>query len=103
MQPGHTVATIDAAQLRASLLRAQADTASAMSQVASATASVTQAKSQLKLTELEFNRADKLIRNQHISQAKFDAALSRRDIGIATLGTNQTSDVTSRTSACGAN
>lgn len=85
VQAGQTVATIDAAQLRASLLRAQAEIASAKSQVAAARASVTQMKAQLTLAETEFQRAAKLVKNQHISQARFDTVQSQHEVSKATL------------------
>jgi len=51
---GQVVATIDTAQLKAQLLRAEAVIASAESQVAAAEASIAQAKAKLILAEQEF-------------------------------------------------
>lgn len=85
LKPGQTVAKIDAAQLRAQLLKAQAEIASAESQAAAAKASIAQAKAQLILAEQELDRAKRLVKKGHTSRETYDTRVSTRDVAKAAL------------------
>lgn len=89
VRPGDTLARIDSAQLRAQLLRAVADIASAESQVAQAAAQIAQSEAQLKLAERELERASSLVEKGHTSQETFDTRLSSRDVAKANLAASQ--------------
>ncbi len=85
VDPKQILALIDSAQLRAKLLRAEADIASARSMVAQAEAQIAQAKAQLKLSERELERASTLVKRGHTSQETYDTRLSQRDVSKANL------------------
>lgn len=85
VKKGDLLAKIDSAQLRAQLLRAEADIASAKSVVAQAEAQVAQAESQLKLAERELDRTSQLLERGHTSQENYDTRLSQRDVAKANL------------------
>ena len=85
VQPDQVVARIDTAQLRAQLLRAEADVASAQSQAAAAAASVAQAKAELLLAEQELQRASRLVRKGHTSEETYDTRVSRHAVAKANL------------------
>ncbi|MEM5536037.1 HlyD family efflux transporter periplasmic adaptor subunit [Neptuniibacter pectenicola] len=78
---GQVVATIDTAQLKAQLLRAEAVIASAESQVAAAEASIAQAKAKLILAEQELSRARELVKKGHTSKEAYDTHVS--DVAVA--------------------
>lgn len=85
VQAGQVVANIDDAQLKAQMLRAEADVASALSLVAQAEASIAQAKAQLILAEQELNRSTQLVDKGHTSREVYDTRLSHRDVAKANL------------------
>lgn len=85
VQADMIVATIDTAQLRAQLLRAQADTARSESEVAAARASIAQAQAQLVLAEQELERASRLVEQGHTSREVYDTRISERDVANANL------------------
>ncbi len=85
VRPGQIVARIDAAQLRAQLLRGQADIASAESQVAAAQAAIAQANAQFILAEQELERARILLRKGHTTKELYDTRVSQRDVAKANV------------------
>lgn len=85
VEPGKLIAEIDSAQLRAQLLRSEADIASAQSMVAQAKAQIAQANAQLVLAERELQRASVLVKRGHTSQETYDTRLSQRDVARANL------------------
>lgn len=82
---GDLLANIDSDQLRAQLLRAEADIASAQSVVAQAEAQVAQTEAQLHLAERELDRTSRLLERGHTSQENYDTRLSQRDVAKASL------------------
>jgi len=95
VKAGQLLARIDSAQLRAQLLRAEADIASAESLVAQAQAQIAQAEAQLKLSERELERASALVQRGHTSQETYDSRLSQRDVAKANLQASK-ANLTSR-------
>lgn len=89
VKPGTLLARIDSAQLRAQLLRAEADIASARSMVAQAEAQIAQADAQLRLAERELTRASTLVERGHTSQETHDSRLSQRDVAKANLAASK--------------
>lgn len=85
VRAGQVVANIDDAQLKAQLLRAEADVASALSLVAQAEASIAQAKAQLVLAEQELSRSTQLVDKGHTSREVYDTRVSQRDVAKANL------------------
>jgi HlyD family secretion protein len=85
VQPEESVALIDTAQLRAQLLRAQADVASSQSETASAQAAIAQAKAQLILAEQELKRSSSLVEKGHVSVETYDTHVSNREVAKANL------------------
>ena len=85
VKPDQLLATIDSAQLRAQLLRAEADIASAKSMVAQAEAQIAQAQAQLKRAERELERSSVLVKRGHTSEEVYDTRLSQRDVEKANL------------------
>lgn len=85
VKDGEHLASIDSAQLRAQLLRSEAEIASAQSLVAQAQAQITQTEAQLRLAERELERASALVERGHTSQETYDTKLSQRDVAKATL------------------
>jgi len=85
VQANQKLALIDAAQLRAQLLRAQAGIANAESQVAAAQAAIAQAKAQLILAEQELVRSSRLVKQGHTSREVHDTRFSRREVAKANL------------------
>lgn len=89
VQAGQTVATIDATQLQAQLLRARADVASAISEEAVAKAAIAQAKSQLVLAQQELARTSDLVKEGHTSRETYDTRLSQHNVAQANLASAQ--------------
>jgi len=85
VKAGQSLAKIDVAQLRAQLMRAEADVASAKSHVAAAHASIAQVKAQLLLAERELERTRQLVNKGHTSRETFDTRVSQRDVAKANL------------------
>lgn len=85
VRPGQVLASMDDAQLRAHLLKAQADVASARSLVAQAQASIAQAKAQLMLAEQEFDRTRVLIEKGHTSKENYDTRASQLAVATANV------------------
>ncbi|MEO1204776.1 MAG: HlyD family efflux transporter periplasmic adaptor subunit [Pseudomonadota bacterium] len=89
IRPGQLLAKIDSAQLRAQLLRAEADIASAESMVAQAEAQIAQVSAQLTLAERELERSSQLLERGHTSQETFDTRLSQRDVAKANVAASK--------------
>jgi HlyD family secretion protein len=85
VQPGQIVARMDASQMQAQLLRAEADVANAQSQVAAEEAAIAQAKAQLTLAEEQVRRSATLLRKNAVSQELHDTRVSQRDVAVAVL------------------
>ena len=85
VRQGDVVAQIDAAQLRAQYLKAEADTASAESQAAAAEATIAQARAQLILAEQELQRSATLIDKGHTSKETYDTRVSQSAVAKANL------------------
>lgn len=83
--PGQVLAKIETHQLRAQLLRAEADVASAQSLVASAQAAIAQAKAQQLLAEQEMARSQELVKQQLSSKEDFDTKVSHLAVAKANL------------------
>lgn len=85
VKAGEVVATIDDAQLKAQLLRAQADVASSEGLVAQAEATIAQTKAQLILANRELARSAQLVEKGHVSREVHDTRISQRDVAEANL------------------
>ncbi|MCT8986896.1 HlyD family secretion protein [Shewanella phaeophyticola] len=85
VQEQQVVAQINTDQLRAQLLGAEANVASAESQVASALATIEQAKAEEVLTEQELSRAKELVKDNHISKETYDTRVSQVAVAKAAL------------------
>jgi len=85
VEPGQTLARIDTDQLRVQLLRAEADAASAESQVISARASIAQAKAQQTLANKELSRSRELVQRDLISKEDYDTRVSQLAVAKAVL------------------
>lgn len=85
VQSGQVVAKVDTAQLKAQLLRADADIASAQSQAAAAEATVAQVKAQLLLAGQELERASRLVKQGHTSKETYDTRVSEHAVAKANL------------------
>ncbi|MGI9425966.1 MAG: HlyD family secretion protein [Hyphomicrobiaceae bacterium] len=89
VQADQTVARIDAAQLRAQRLRAEADIANAESQVAAAEAVIAQSKAKLILAEQELSRSSRLVKQGHTSAETYDTRVSEQAVAKANLSSAQ--------------
>lgn len=85
VEKGQKVAVIDSAQLKAQLLRANADVASAQSQAASAEATIAQMKAQLILASQELERTNSLFGKGHTTQEALDTRVSQKAVAEANL------------------
>ncbi len=85
VEPGQKLATINSAQLQAQLLRAEADVASANSDIAAARAAIAQVNAQLVLAKKELERADRLIKQDTVSQETYDTRKTEHDVARANL------------------
>jgi len=85
VKQGDSLAWMDSSELKARLLRAEADVASAESMVAQAQAQIAQSSAHLKLAEKELERATQLLQRGHTSQETYDTRLSTRDVAKANL------------------
>lgn len=83
VEPGQVVAKIETNQLRAQLLRAEADVASAQSLVASAQAAIAQAAAQQLLAEQELARSQELVKKHLSSKEDFDTKVSQLAVAKA--------------------
>ncbi|MBU3005443.1 HlyD family secretion protein [Paraglaciecola arctica] len=86
---GQVVATIETNQLRAQLLRAQADVAIAQSLVASAQATIAQTKAQQLLAEQELARSQELVKKQLSSKEDYDTKVSQLTVAKANVAAAQ--------------
>lgn len=85
VEAGHVVATIETTQLRAQLLRAQADVASAQSLVASAQAAIAQTQAQQLLAEQELARSQELVKKHLSSKEDYDTKVSQVAVAKANV------------------
>lgn len=85
IQPDQVIARIDARQLQAQLLQAEATVASTESQVAAARAAIAQAKARLVLARQELARSSELVKKGFTSKENDDTIVSNVAVAEANL------------------
>lgn len=89
VQPDQVIGRMDTRQLDASLAQAKARLAEVQQSVDQAKAVIAKTESDVSLAQNQFNRFERLVKENATSQAEYDVALNSLTVAKATLGANK--------------